>query len=133
MSQANVEKVRQEAESQKIITVKKAEADAEQQVLAAGAEKKKKILDAEGERDANLAKASGELAVGEARAKVSQLESQALYAGESGQRRAQVEIAKAQADKLKGLFSGVKIVPEKTVLMVGDESLGIKPTLEMSQ
>lgn len=116
MSQANVEKVRQEAEAQKIITVKNAEAQAEQQVLQAQAEKKKRVALAEGERDANLALASGILAVGEAEAKVQALKREGLYAGESGARRAEVEIATAQAEKLKGLFQGVNIVPEKTIL-----------------
>jgi regulator of protease activity HflC (stomatin/prohibitin superfamily) len=119
MSQANVEKVRQEAEAQKIITVKNAEAQAEQQVLQADAEKKKRIALAEGERDANLALASGILAVGQAEAQVAQLKSQALYAGEAGAKRAQVEIATKQAEMVKGILSGVQVLPEKALIQLG--------------
>lgn len=132
MSQANVEKVRQEAEAQKIITVKKAEADAEQQVLQANAEKKKRVALAEGERDANLALASGIFAVGEAEAKVAALKRESLYAGESGERRAKVEIAVAQAEKMQGLLQGVTIVPEKTILHTG-ASTGILNSLDIEK
>ena len=119
MSQANVEKVRQEAEAQKIITVKNAEAQAEQQVLQADAEKKKRVALAEGERDANLALASGILAVGQAEAKVAELKSQALYAGEAGAKRAQVEIATKQAEMVKGILSGVQVLPERALIQLG--------------
>ena len=119
MSQANVEKVRQEAEANKIVTIKNAEAQAEQQVLQADAEKRKRIALAEGERDANLALASGILAVGEAEAKVAELKSQALYAGEAGAKRAQVEIATKQAEIVKGILQGVSVIPEKALIQIG--------------
>lgn len=124
MSQANVEKVRQESEAQKIITVKNAEAQAEQQVLQANAEKKKRVALAEGERDANIALASGITAVGEAEAKVAKLKSEALYAGEAGGKRAQVEIATKQAEMVKGLLQGVSVLPEKALIQLG-KTVGI--------
>lgn len=120
MSQAQVEEIRQQSEAKKIQMVKQAEANAEREVLAAEAEKKKRLLEAEGERDANLAKASGILAVGEAEAKVQALKRESLYAGESGAWRAKVEIATAQAEKMRGMFQGVQIVPERTVLRAGE-------------
>lgn len=119
MSQAKVEQIRQEAEGQKIVTIKEAEAQAEQQILQAEAEKKKRIALAEGERDANLALASGILAVGKAEAEVAMLKTQSLYAGEGGARRAGIELAEKQAEKLHGMFAGVQIVPEKTILNAG--------------
>lgn len=133
MSQAEVEKARQEAESKKIRVVKEAEAQADQEVLKAGAEKQKRVLEAEGERDANLAKASGVLALGEAEATVQALKRESLYAGESGAWRARVEIATAQAEKMSGLFRGVQIVPERTILRAGEATGTIATglTLEM--
>lgn len=121
-SQAQVERVRQTAEASKITQVKAAEAQAEQQVLAADAEKRKRIALAEGERDANLALASGILAVGEAEAKVSALKRESLYAGESGERRARVEIATAQADKMRGMLSGVSVVSDRTIFEIGHDT-----------
>lgn len=121
-SQANVEKVRQQSEASKIQQVKAAEAKKEQDILAAEAEKQKRTLEAEGERDANLAKASGVLAVGEAEAKVAMLKRDAMYAGEAGQRKASVEIATLQAEKMKGMFSGAKIIPERTIMMIGNNA-----------
>lgn len=124
-AQASVEVTRQKAEAEKIITIKRAEADKEQQVLQAEGEKQKRVLQAEGNRDANLAEASGKLAVGKAEAEVAQLQRDAMYSGESGERRARVEIATAQAEKLKGMFSGVQIVPEKTILQAGSHAMGL--------
>lgn len=118
-SQAKVEQIRQESEAAKIQMVKKAEADKEREILAAEAEKAKRLLEAEGERDANLAKASGILAVGKAEAEVANLKTQSLYAGEGGARRASIELATAQAEKMKGMFNGVQIVPERTILTAG--------------
>lgn len=132
-SQAEVERRTQEAEAKKIEQIKAAEAEKEKSVLAAEAEKAKRILEAEGERDANLALASGVLAVGKAEAEVDALKREALYAGASGAWRAKVQIATAEAEKLKGIFEGTAIVPEKTVLMTGGTALsGIKPTLDMN-
>jgi regulator of protease activity HflC (stomatin/prohibitin superfamily) len=124
-SQANVEKVKQEAEASKIQQIKKAEANKEQEILQAQAEKQKRVLEAEGDRDANLAKASGILAVGQAEAQVEALKRDAMYAGESGMRRANVEIATKTAEKMTGLFKGVQIVPEKTILNVGKTALTV--------
>lgn len=121
-SQSEVEKTRQIAEGEKIKLIKAAEANAEQQILQANAEKSKRIALAEGESEANIAKAKGVMAVGEAEAKVDALKREALYGGEAGARRASVEIAKAQARKLKGLLKGVSIVPENTFLTVSGES-----------
>lgn len=118
-SQATVEKVRQEAEANKITQVKKAEANKEMAVLAAEAEKSKRVLEAEGNRDANLANASGVLALGEAEAKVMQLKRDADYAGEAGARRASVQIAGMQADKLKGMLSGVSVISDKALYNMG--------------
>lgn len=108
MSQAEVEKVRQEAEAKKI-----------QMVTAAEANARKTVLDAEAERDSNLARASGELAVGKARAEVKQLESASLYYGEAGARRAQVEIATRQAETMKALLDKINVLPEKTFAQIG--------------
>lgn len=119
MSQANVEKVRQDAEAKKIITVKEAEAQAEQQVLQADAEKKKRVALAEGERDANLALASGILAVGKAEAEVQKLKTFSQYEGEAGARRAQVEISRNQADQLKGMLTGVQVISDKALVQLG--------------
>jgi hypothetical protein len=124
-SQADVEKIRQDAEAQKIKLIKEAEANKAQEILKAEAEKQKRILEAEGNRDANLAMASGVLAVGEAEAKVAMMKRDAMYAGEAGGRKAQVEVAIAQAEKLNGLFKGVQIVPERTILNVGKSALTV--------
>lgn len=124
-SQANVEKIRQESEASKIQMVKKAEADKEREILAAQAEKAKRVLEAEGNRDANLAMASGVLAVGKAEAEVSQLKRDAAYAGEAGARRAQVEIAGLQAEKVVNMLKGVIMVPERTIANLGKSGLAI--------
>jgi len=107
-SQAEVEARTQKAEAQKIERIKSAEA-----------EKREQVLKAEGQRDSDLAKASGILAVGKAEAEVDALKRESLYAGPSGAWRAKVEIATKQAEKLKGMFQGVQIVPEKTILKAG--------------
>jgi regulator of protease activity HflC (stomatin/prohibitin superfamily) len=124
-SQADVEKVRQDAEAQKIKLIKEAEAQKQKEILQAEAEKQKRVLEAEGNRDANLAMASGVLAVGKAEAEVQMLKREALYGGDAGNRRAQVEIATAQAEKLQGIFKGVQVVPEKTILSIGKSSFGL--------
>jgi regulator of protease activity HflC (stomatin/prohibitin superfamily) len=124
-SQADVEKIRQDAEAQKIKLIKEAEANKAREILNAEAEKQKRILEAEGNRDANLAMASGVLAVGQAEASVALLKRDAMYGGEAGARKASVEIAIAQADKLQGLFKGVTVVPERTILNVGKSTLAI--------
>lgn len=127
MSQAEVEKVRQIAEGEKIKAVKAAEAQKETRVLNAEAEKREQVLKGEGERDANLAKAAGILSIGEAEAKVDMLKREALYGGESGARRAQVEIAGMQAEKVKNMLTGVSIIPERTIMNLGNSGLAISP------
>ena len=124
-SQGNVEKVRQDSEAAKIKMVKEAEANNEKAILEAQAEKQKRVLEAEGNRDANLAMASGILAVGKANAEVEQLKRDAMYAGEAGARRASVEIAVATAERLNGMFKGVSIVPERTILSTGKSVPGL--------
>lgn len=126
MSQAEVEKVRQNSEARKIEMVKQAEANAEREVLAAQAEKQKRVLEAEGQRDASLAKAAGIIAEGEAQARVDALKRESLYAGESGAWRAKVEIATAQAEKLKNLLTGVQVIPENAIIQIGKSSLAIE-------
>jgi regulator of protease activity HflC (stomatin/prohibitin superfamily) len=118
-SQANVEKVRQDSEASKIQMVKNAEAENEKAILTAQAEKQKRVLEAEGQRDANLAMASGKLAIGKAEAEVEQLKRDAMYAGEAGSRRASVEIAGLQADKLKGMLTGVSVISDKALYNMG--------------
>lgn len=125
VAQATVEVARQTAEASKITKITNAEADKAQAVLAAEGEKQKKILDAEGQRDANLAQASGILAVGKATAEVAQLNRDAMYAGESGERKARVEIATAQAEKVKNMLRGVQVLPEKTIANLGGSALGL--------
>jgi regulator of protease activity HflC (stomatin/prohibitin superfamily) len=115
MSQAEVEKTRQAAEANKIT-----------QITAAEAEKAKRVLEAEGEREANLARASGILAVGKAEAEVAQLKTNALYAGEGGSRRASIEIAEKQAEKLAGMLKGVTVIPDKAIANVGNNKLALE-------
>ena len=143
-AQAQVEVTRQRAEAEKIITVKKAEADKaqailraegekEQQVLQAEGEKQKRILEAEGNRDANLAIASGILAVGKSEAEVEQLKRDAKYDGTSGERRANVEIATAQAEKARGMLQGVSVIPERTIYNMGMKTMGLAVSDDPSQ
>lgn len=129
-SQASVEKTRQQAEAAKIQMIKAAEANKAQEVLRAEAEKQKRILEAEGNRDANLANASGVLALGKAEAEVQQLKRDAMYAGEAGMRRANVEIADLTSQRLKGMFQGVSIVPEKTILSTAKGVQGLVVNLD---
>lgn len=132
-SQASVEKTRQQAEAAKIQMIKAAEATKEQAVLAAEAEKQKRVLEAEGNRDANLANASGVLALGKAEAEVLQLKRDAMYAGESGARRASVEIADLTSKRLEGMFKGVSIVPEKTILSAASSVPGLVLSYESNK
>lgn len=108
MSQAKVEEVRQISEARKIEMVTAAEANA-----------RKTVLDAEAERDSNIARSSGELAVGKARAEVAQLNRDAQYAGESGARKAEVEIATQKAIMMKEILNKVSVMPEKTFAQIG--------------
>ena len=44
---------------------------------------------------------------------VEEAKKKAMYDGEAGKRRATVEVAVAQAEKLRGLLGGVRVLPEK--------------------
>ena len=109
-AQAQVEKTRAEAEANKIKTVLAAEAQAEKQILAA-----------EADRKAKEQQAIGDLALGKAEAEVANLKRNAQYAGVSGQRKAQVEIAKEQASAYSSIVNKLQIVPEKTFLNMGEK------------
>jgi len=100
--QVMVAKRTAEGEAKKVEVVKAAEADMEQQ-----------RLEGEGMKLMKIAQAEGELALGMAEAKVEEQKKLAMYDGEAGRRRATVEVAVALADKLKGLLSGVQVIPEK--------------------
>ena len=122
MSQAQVEQARQDAESKKIRVVKEAEAQAAEVVLRATAK-----------RDADLVEAAGIIAKGEATAKVAALQRESLYAGESGAWRAKVEIATAQAEKLKGLLAGVSVIPDRAIVQIGKGSIAIEQEAESAK
>jgi len=89
-SQAEVEARTQKAEAQKIERIKAAEAEKAEQVLMA-----------EGKRDSDLAKAAGVIALGEAEAQVAALKRDAMYAGESGKRRAEVKLLQRKQKSTK--------------------------------
>jgi len=116
LSQAEVEKRTQQAEAQKIERVKSAEA-----------EKQEQVLKAEGKRDSDLAKAAGVLAIGEAEAQVAELKREAMYNGESGKRRAAVEIAIKKAEIYAGMLRGVTVLTDKSIARLG-ETAGIGNT-----
>jgi len=109
LAQADVETRTQAAEAKKRERVKEAEA-----------EKAEQVLKAEGKRDSDLAKASGVLAIGKAEAEVAALKRDAMYEGESGKRRAEVEVSKYKAEMLKGMLDGCMVVPERTIAKLGD-------------
>lgn len=108
-AQSQIETARAAAEGEKVGKVKAAEAEAERTVLQATAEK-----------DASVLRAEGLLAQGRAEAEVDRLKRDALYAGEGGGRRAQVEMAQARAKELKGLLEGVNVVSDRAVLQLVD-------------
>ena len=116
LSQASVEKRTQEAEAAKIERIKSAEA-----------EKSEQVLKAEGKRDSDLAKAAGVLAIGEAEAKVAELKRDAMYNGESGKRRAAVEIAIKKAEIYNGMLRGVTVLTDKSIARLGETS-GVSAT-----
>lgn len=109
LSQADVEKRTQAAEAKKIERIKSAEAEKQEQVLMA-----------EGKRDSDLAKAAGVLAIGEAEAKVAELKRDAMYNGESGKRRAAVEIETAKARIYKGMLHGTKVITDKSIVQLSN-------------
>lgn len=113
-------RAKSEAQAEVETRTQKAEAAKQERIKAAEAEKAEQVLAAEGKAESDVLKAKGVLAIGKAEAEVQELKREALYAGVSGERRAQVEIATAQAEKLRGIFDGVKIVPEGTILNISD-------------
>ena len=108
-AQAEVEQRTQAAEAQKIERVKAAEA-----------EKQEQVLKAEGKRDSDIAKAEGVLALGKADATVAALLRDAQYDGESGKRRASVEIATKKAEIYSGMLKGVTVLTDKSIARLGE-------------
>lgn len=119
-AQAQVEKTRAIAEAAKITTVLKAQAQAEEQVLAA-----------EADRKAKEQQAIGDLALGRAEAKVADLKRNAQYAGISGARKARVEIAEAQAKAYASIVNRFNVVPENTLLNIGNDLM--KPVISVNK
>jgi regulator of protease activity HflC (stomatin/prohibitin superfamily) len=113
------------AEADKEQVVLKAQADKEQVVLAAQAEKEQMTLEGEGIKLRDTAKADGVRAVGLAEAEVEKAKRDAMYEGEAGLRRANVEIAEAMADRLKGILDGVNVIPDKALVSLGVTSPGL--------
>jgi hypothetical protein len=107
-----------------------AEASNKSAILAAQAEQQKRILEATGESQANELKAKGVLALATATAQGEQLTKMAKYDGEAGKVRAQVELAGLQADKLKGLLSGVQVIPESAFVSLGGG--GVTPVVNVT-
>lgn len=95
-----------------------AEADKIQKVLAAEAAAEAAVAAARADRTAKEEQAQGDLALGEAQAKVEAAKRDSFYAGVAGQRRMQVEIARANAEAAKGIFTGVHHVGPETVQSV---------------
>lgn len=100
LSQADVEKRTQDAEAKKIESVKAAEALMESDKL----------------------EAVGKLALGEAEAKVLAMKRDAMYLGESGKRRAMVEIEIAKAKIYRGMLDGVTVLTDKSIARLGETS-----------
>ena len=120
-------RVKSEAQAEVESRTQKAEAAKAERVKAAEAGKAEQVLAAEAKREADMLKAEGVLAIGKAEAEVDALKREALYAGPSGAWRAQVEIATAQAEKLKGIFSGTSIVPAETILNLSSNTSTSSP------
>lgn len=116
-AQAEADKLKRivEAEASKAEKVKAAEAANESQILAAQAAAQQKRLNAEADRFSKEQDAEGLLAQGLAQAKVDEAKRDALYSGQSGERRALVEMERARVELFKNM-SLQGIVTEKTVL-----------------
>lgn len=109
------------AEKNKQVGILEKEREKQARILNAEAEKQEQILSAEGKKIGDLEKAAGVLKLGLAQAEVDLAKSAALYGGESGKRRADVEIAKARVD----MFTNMKaVVPEKLALTLLDKGFG---------
>jgi hypothetical protein len=123
---------KEQAKAEAILTAEAANASA---VLAAEAEKQKRVLEATGLSQANIEAAKGVLALATATAKGEELTKLAKYDGRAGELRAQVEIAGMQADKLKGMLSGVTVLPEKAFITLGQSaggSMSVTPVVEVT-
>jgi regulator of protease activity HflC (stomatin/prohibitin superfamily) len=132
---ADQEALRVKATAQSIVEQKTAEAMAKKAevVTAALAQKEQVIAKAEGDmQQAKLrgegsqlekeAQAKGDLALGLAEAQVAKAKRDAMYEGEAGHRKAMVEIASLQAEKLKAILAGVKVIPERSFISLMDEN-----------
>lgn len=107
-----------------------AKAQVETERAQAEAAKIKTVMSAQAEREASEQRALGMLAEGKAKAEVDRLQRDALYSGESGAWRARVEIAKAQAETMRGVLTGVDVIPENAVLQLvrdGTKAPGVTP------
>lgn len=124
-------KVEAEAEANKLKLIVEAEAKKQQQIKAAEAESEKVKLEASADRFRKEEDAKGQLALGTAEAKVAELKRDSKYAGESGKRLAEVEIAKARVELFKNMnLKG--IVPEGTILTIIEGTEGkAKPQLTL--
>lgn len=131
-AQAEVEQRTARAEASKIEVVKKAEAEKGRTVLEAEARKQTMALEGEGEKLQKMAAAEGVQAVGTAEAKVEFMKREAKYGGEAGQRRAVVEIATAQAEKLANILKDVKVIPEKAFISLYQDGGQTPITLDES-
>lgn len=102
---AQADKLRRivQAEAKKQEQIKAAEAANESEVLAAKAASEKTRLDAAADRYRKEQDAKGALALGMAEAKVAEAKRNSKYSGESGLRKAQVEIAKYEVEKFKNM------------------------------
>ena len=123
-AQVMVEERTAEADAKKIEVTTAAEANKQQVVLAAEAQKETDRLKGEGEKAMMIAQAEGERALGLAQAEVEKAKRDAMYEGEPGGRRAQVEISKAQAELAKGILSGVKVIPNDILSAMLQEWIG---------
>jgi len=121
-AKADASKVTIAAQADAEMVTIKAKAAAAQVEVAAEAEAKAAKLKGEGMRDGMIAQSEGELAMGKAKATVAELLKKAQYEGPEGLRKAQVETTTALAEKLHGILAGVKILPEKAMMVLMDDA-----------
>lgn len=113
-------------------TAAQAQAQVEQARANADAAKIGKVKEAEGQQEAAILEAKGIIAKGEAQARIELLKRDAMYAGPAGAWRGRIEIERARAEVLKGLLSGVTVIPEHAVLQLTDgvmRSAPVTPTV----
>ncbi len=108
-------------------TAAQAQAQVEQARANADAAKIGKVKEAEGQQEAAILEAKGILAKGEAQARVEFLKRDAMYAGAAGAWRGRIELERARAEVLKGLLSGVTVIPEHAVLQLTNGAMGAPP------